>query len=87
MVFFFHVLAERRGPGDRDTFLGGQLPEAGPDLFAAHDLFFAGIAFAAGEWTRRPVAAYLLPVLIVLAEMFFLMEWSPSWLDPRIIAP
>src|SRR6185437_1299080 len=27
---------------------------------------------------------YLLPVLIVLVEMFFLMDWSPSWLDTRL---
>ena len=37
-----------------------------------------------GEWTRRPVLVFLLPVAIVIVERFFLWEWSPGWLDPRI---
>ena len=37
-----------------------------------------------GEWTRRAVLVFLLPVAIVVLDGFFLWEWSPSWLDPRI---
>ena len=47
-------------------------------------VFLAGVSFAVGEWTRRPVLVFLLPVAIVLLDGFFLWEWSPSWLDPRI---
>ena len=47
-------------------------------------VFLAGVSFAVGEWTRRPVLVFLLPVAIVLFDGFFLWEWSPSWLDPRI---
>ena len=84
MVFFFHVLPNAeaqdfRGPLSAANYLKPALIFSVPTI-----VFFAGIAFAAGEWTRRPVAVYLLPVLIVLVEMFFLWDWSPSWLDPRI---
>ena len=47
-------------------------------------VFIAGLAFAVGEWTRRPVLVYFLPVSLFLGCGFFLWEWSPSWLDPRV---
>ena len=47
-------------------------------------VFFAGISFLVGELTRRPVLVFLSPVAIVLFVGFFVWEWSPSWLDPRI---
>ena len=47
-------------------------------------VFLAGVSFAIGEWTRRPVLVFLLPVAIVILNGFFLWEWSPSWLDPRL---
>ena len=47
-------------------------------------IFLAGIAFAAGEWTRRPILVFVLPVVIFLVCGFFLWGWEPSWLDPRI---
>lgn len=47
-------------------------------------VFLAGVSFAIGEWTRRPVLVFLLPVAIVLLDGFFLWDWSPSWLDPRV---
>ena len=47
-------------------------------------VFLAGVSFAVGEWTRRPVLVFLLPVAVFLPTIFFLWEWSPSWLDPRL---
>ena len=47
-------------------------------------VFLAGLAFAVGEWSRRPILVFVLPVAVVLVDGFFLWEWSPNWLDPRI---
>ena len=47
-------------------------------------VFLAGLSFAVGEWSRRPIVVFVLPVAIVLVEGFFLWEWSPNWLDPRL---
>jgi ABC-2 type transport system permease protein len=47
-------------------------------------VFIAGVSFAVGEWSRRPVLVFFLPVAVLLACIFFLWEWSPNWLDPRI---
>jgi ABC-2 type transport system permease protein len=47
-------------------------------------LFYTGAAFAFGEWSRRPILVFVVPVIAVLVCGFFLWEWSPSWLDPGI---
>jgi len=47
-------------------------------------IFLAGLSFAVGEWTRRPVLVFFLPVAVFLGCGFFLWEWAPSWLDPRV---
>jgi hypothetical protein len=47
-------------------------------------IFVTGVAFAIGEWTRRPILVYFLPVAILMSCSFFLWRWSPSWLDPKI---
>ena len=47
-------------------------------------IFMAGVSFAVGERTRRPVLVFFLPVAVFLGCGFFLWDWSPSWLDPRI---
>ena len=84
MVFFNHVLPnaeaqEIRGPLLALNYLKPALLFSVPTI-----VFLAGVSFAVGEWTRRPVLVFLLPVAIVLVDGFFLWEWSPSWLDPRI---
>jgi ABC-2 type transport system permease protein len=84
MAFFFHVLPNAEAQEYRGAFATANYLKPALIFSVPTIVFFAGIAFAAGEWTRRPVAVYLLPVLIVLVEMFFLMDWSPSWLDPRL---
>lgn len=47
-------------------------------------VFFAGVAFAVGEWSRRPILVFFLPLAVLLGCIFFLWDWSPSWLDPRV---
>jgi hypothetical protein len=84
MVFFNHVLPNAnaqdfRGPFSAVNYLKPARLFALPTI-----VFLAGVAFAVGEWSRRPVAIYLLPVFVLLVDGFFLWEWSPSWLDPRI---
>ena len=47
-------------------------------------MFFCGLSFAIGEWTRKPVLVYFLPVAVILGCGFFLWDWAPSWLDPKV---
>jgi len=47
-------------------------------------VFFAGVSFAVGERTRRPVLVFFLPVAVLLGCLFFLWDWAPSWIDPRL---
>ena len=47
-------------------------------------VFMAGVSFAIGEWTRRPVLVFFLPLTVFLVCGFFLWEWAPSWLDPQV---
>ncbi|MDE2710840.1 MAG: M1 family aminopeptidase [Acidobacteriota bacterium] len=47
-------------------------------------LFFAGVPFFLGAWTRRPIVVFAFPVAMVLLILGFLVTWSPSWLDPAI---
>ena len=46
--------------------------------------FWRGLSFAVGEWSRRPILVFVLPVAVVLVDGSFLWDWSPNWLDPRI---
>jgi len=70
---------EIRGPLELGNYLRPALVFALPCI-----VFFAGIAFAIGERTRRPILIFLTPVVAFLGTIFFLFEWSPTWLDPRI---
>ena len=70
---------EFRGPFHLLNYLKPALVFSVPTI-----VFLAGVSFAMGEWTRRAVLVFLLPVAIVILDGFFLWEWSPSWLDPRI---
>ncbi len=84
MVFFNHVMPnakaqEIRGPLLALNYLKPALLFAVPMI-----VFLASVSFAVGEWTRRPVLVFLLPVAVFLGDGFFLWEWSPGWLDPRI---
>ncbi len=83
-AFCFHLLpnadaAKYCGPFDALNYVR-------PGLFFGLPmiLFFGGLSFAAGEWTRRPILVFVLPVATLLVCAFFLMSWTPTWLDPRI---
>ncbi len=84
MLFFNHVLPnseahEIRGPLHVLNYLMPALLFSVPTI-----VFLAGLSFAVGEWSRRPILVFVLPVAIVLVDGFFLWEWSPNWLDPRL---
>ena len=71
--------AEIRGPFELTNYLRPALVFAAPAL-----VFFGGVAFWLGERTRRPLLVFLFPLAVFLLSIFFLWEWSPSWLDPRL---
>jgi ABC-2 type transport system permease protein len=84
ILFFNHVLPnsaahEIRGPLRALNYLVPTLLFAVPTI-----VFLAGLSFAVGEWSRRPILVFFLPVAIVLIDGFFLWDWSPNWLDPRL---
>ncbi len=45
-------------------------------------VFIAGVCFAVGTLTRKPILVFFLPVAMILVCGFFLWNWSPSWLSP-----
>lgn len=47
-------------------------------------VFFAGVPFFLGAWTRRPIVVFAFPVAVLLVVLGFLVSWSPGWLDPAI---
>ncbi len=84
MVFFFHVLpvgAEKdiRGPFEALNYIRPALVFSLPTI-----VFLAGISLAIGEWARRPILVFVIPLGLVVTDIFFLGTWSPGWLDPRI---
>jgi ABC-type transport system involved in multi-copper enzyme maturation permease subunit len=84
MMFFNHLVPNERsleigGPFDPIHYLRPALIIAVPTL-----VFLTGISFAVGTWLRRPILLFVLPLAVLLICGFFLWEWSPSWLDPRI---
>src|SRR5580700_7187744 len=84
MMFCNHLLPnerslEIRGPFVLSNYLIPALVFAVPTI-----VFAAGVSFAVGELTRRPILLFILPIVALLACGFFLWEWSPNWLDPRI---
>jgi len=84
MVFFYHVLPnaesqELHGPLHVLNYMRPALLFALPTL-----VFMAGVSYLIGEWSRRPLLVFVFPVVLFLCEIFFLWEWSPSWLNPRL---
>ena len=83
-AFFNHVVpnpsaAEFRGPFDPLAYLKPALLFVVPFLILG-----CGTLFAIGERTRKPILMFSTPVAFIIIWAFFLIEWSPSWLDPRI---
>jgi ABC-2 type transport system permease protein len=84
MMFFNHIVPnerslEIRGPFEPANYLRPALVIAVPTL-----VFLTGACFAIGTWTRRPILIFVLPIAALLVCGFFLWDWSPGWLDPRI---
>ncbi len=84
MIVCNHVLPagaarEFRGPFHLSSYLKPALLFNVPTV-----VFMAGVSFALGEWTRRPVLVFFLPLAVFLGCGFFLWEWAPSWLDPTV---
>jgi ABC-type transport system involved in multi-copper enzyme maturation permease subunit len=82
-LFFYHLLpnpaAEIRGPLHLVNYLRPLLVFGLPAL-----VFYLGIAFLLGERWRRPITVFLFPTAVLLFCGFFLWDWAPTWLDPRI---
>jgi len=83
-IFFNHVFPtenadEIRGPLNPLNYIRPALVFGIPAL-----TFLGGTCFAIGTLSRRPILVFLIPVAALLFCAFFLWEWSPSWLDPRI---
>jgi ABC-2 type transport system permease protein len=84
IVFFNHFVPnehslEIRGPFAVTNYLRPALIFAVPTI-----VFLCGTAFAVGEWTRRPILLFFLPIAWLLSCGFFLWNWSPTWLDHRV---
>lgn len=84
MILFNHSMPagstqEFRGPLHLFSYVRPAILFGLPTL-----VFFAGVSFAVGERSRRPVLVFVLPVAVLLGCVFFLWDWAPSWLDPRI---
>ena len=84
MLFFYHVLPNAEAQEFRGPFSAFELLEAGAGLLDADDRLLGGDRLRGRRVDAAAGAVYLLPVAIVLFDGFFLWEWSPSWLDPRI---
>jgi ABC-type transport system involved in multi-copper enzyme maturation permease subunit len=83
-AFFNHLVPsatalEFRGPFDPINYLRPALMFAVPAI-----VFLAGTSFFVGAWSRKPIVVFVLPVATLLGCLFFLWDWSPTWLDPRI---
>ncbi len=83
-VLFNHVLpagksAEIRGPFELANYAIPILLFSLPIL-----VFIGGFSFAIGSLTRRPILVFFLPTALLLGCVFFLWDWSPGWLDPRV---
>jgi ABC-2 type transport system permease protein len=83
-MFFNHLVpnskaAEIQGPFHLVNYVRPVLVFALPAL-----IFYLGAAFYLGERWRKPVAVFLFPTAVLLFCGFFLWNWSPTWLDPRI---
>src|SRR5262245_17706604 len=83
-MFFFHVPSnakaqEFRGAFHALNYLKPAVPFSVPIL-----VFLEGVSILVGEWTLRPVVVFLLSIAIVILDAYFLWEWTPSCLGPRI---
>jgi ABC-type transport system involved in multi-copper enzyme maturation permease subunit len=84
LIFFNHVLPNSdardvRGPFHLINYLRPALVFSLPTI-----VFMAGASFLVGERTRRTILVFMLPLALVMIDLFFLWFWSPGWLDARL---
>lgn len=83
-IFTFQILPVERADEIRGPFVFGNYLLPLLEFTLPLVLFMAAMCFAVGERTRKPILVFLFPVAVFLACIFFLWNWSPNWLDPRI---
>jgi hypothetical protein len=83
-MFFNHLWPHEQAEEIRGPFLATNYLRPALLLTVPCLVFFCGLSFAIGEFTRKPILVFVAPVVAFLITIFFLFEWSPSWLDPRI---
>jgi hypothetical protein len=83
-MFFNHLWPHEEAEKIRGPFVLANYLRPALFLTVPCLLFFCGMSFAIGELTRKPILVFVAPVVAFLVTIFFLFEWSPSWLDPRI---
>jgi ABC-type transport system involved in multi-copper enzyme maturation permease subunit len=84
MAFFFHFLPssaakEIRGPFQLLNYLRPAIVFCLPTI-----VLLSGTALAIGEWGRRAILVFVIPLGLLMLDAFFLWSWSPGWLDPRL---
>ena len=81
---FNHILATGEEARHIGPFAPGNYLYPALLLGLPQIVFFAGVPFLLGAWTRRPIVVFAFPVAVLLVVLGFLVSWSPSWLDPAI---
>ena len=81
---FNHILATGEDARHIGPFIAGNYLYPVLLLGLPQIVFFAGVPFFLGAWTRRPIVVFAFPVAVLLVVLGFLVSWSPSWLDPAI---
>ena len=81
---FNHLLATGADSPQIGPFVPGNYLVPAMLLGLPQIVFFAGVPFFLGAWTRRPIVVFAFPVATLLVILGFLISWSPSWLDPAI---
>ena len=81
---FNHLLATGADSPQIGPFVPGHYLVPALLLGLPQIVFFAGVPFLLGAWTRRPIVVFAFPVATLLVILGFLISWSPSWLDPAI---
>jgi len=81
---FNHILATGEDARHIGPFAAGSYLYPALLLGLPQIVFFAGVPFFLGAWTRRPIVVFAFPVAVLLVVLGFLVSWSPSWLDPAI---
>jgi ABC-2 type transport system permease protein len=46
-------------------------------------VFSGDATLAIGEWTRRSILVFIIPLALMMVDLF-VWSWSPGWLDARI---